>query len=48
MMKHYIRIADVNMEKAHRKDSPADNWRLLGCQILIIKISLEINFFTEN
>ncbi len=28
MVEHYARIADVDVEQAHRKASPADNWRL--------------------
>ncbi len=28
MVQHYVRIADVDVEQAHRKASPADNWRL--------------------
>jgi integrase/recombinase XerD len=28
MVQHYARIADVDVEQAHRKASPADNWRL--------------------
>lgn len=28
MVEHYARIADVDVEFAHRKASPADNWRL--------------------
>jgi len=28
MVAHYARIAEVDVEQAHRKASPADNWRL--------------------
>jgi len=28
MVEHYARIAEVDIEQAHRKASPADNWRL--------------------
>jgi integrase/recombinase XerD len=28
MVRHYARIAQVNVEQAHRKASPVDNWRL--------------------
>lgn len=28
MVKRYVRIADIDVERAHRKASPADNWRL--------------------
>jgi integrase/recombinase XerD len=28
MVRRYARIADLDVEKAHRKASPADNWRL--------------------
>jgi integrase/recombinase XerD len=28
MVQHYARIADIDVEQAHRKASPADNWRL--------------------
>ncbi len=28
MVEHYARIADVDVEQAHRKASPVDNWRL--------------------
>lgn len=28
MVKHYARIAQVDVEQAHRRASPADNWRL--------------------
>ena len=28
MVQHYTRIADIDVEQAHRKASPADNWRL--------------------
>ena len=28
MVEHYARIAEVDVEAAHRKASPADNWRL--------------------
>jgi len=28
MVEHYARIAEVDIESAHRKASPADNWRL--------------------
>jgi hypothetical protein len=28
MVRRYARIADVDVENAHRKASPADNWRL--------------------
>lgn len=28
MVQHYARIADVDVQEAHRKASPADNWRL--------------------
>jgi integrase/recombinase XerD len=28
MVQHYARIADVDVEQAHRKASPADNWHL--------------------
>ncbi len=28
MVEHYARIADVDVEQAQRKASPADNWRL--------------------
>jgi integrase/recombinase XerD len=28
MVEHYARIAEVDVEQAHRKASPADNWRL--------------------
>ena len=28
MVQHYARIAEVDIERAHRKASPADNWRL--------------------
>ncbi len=28
MVKHYARIAEIDVEQAHRRASPADNWRL--------------------
>lgn len=28
MVRHYARIAEVDIQQAHRKASPADNWRL--------------------
>jgi len=28
MVQHYARIADIDVEQAHRKASPADNWKL--------------------
>ncbi len=28
MVKRYVRIADIDLERAHRIASPADNWRL--------------------
>lgn len=28
MVQHYARIAEIDVESAHRKASPADNWRL--------------------
>lgn len=28
MVQHYARVAEVDVEQAHRKASPADNWRL--------------------
>jgi integrase/recombinase XerD len=28
MVKHYARIAEIDVEQAHRRSSPADNWRL--------------------
>jgi len=28
MVRHYARVAQVDVEQAHRKASPADNWRL--------------------
>jgi integrase/recombinase XerD len=28
MVQHYARIADIDVEQAHRRASPADNWRL--------------------
>jgi len=28
MVRHYARIAEIDIEKAHRKASPVDNWRL--------------------
>jgi integrase/recombinase XerD len=28
MVQHYARIAEVDIERAHRRASPADNWRL--------------------
>lgn len=28
MVEHYARVAEVDIEEAHRKASPADNWRL--------------------
>ena len=28
MVRHYARIAEIDVEKAHRKASPVDNWRL--------------------
>ncbi|RME59146.1 hypothetical protein D6779_04985 [Candidatus Parcubacteria bacterium] len=28
MVRHYAQIAEVDIQKAHRKASPADNWRL--------------------
>ncbi len=28
MVQHYARLADIDVEQAHRKASPADNWRL--------------------
>jgi hypothetical protein len=28
MVRHYARIAQMDVEQAHRKASPADNWRL--------------------
>lgn len=28
MVKHYARVAQVDIEQAHRRASPADNWRL--------------------
>ncbi|MFA5874990.1 MAG: hypothetical protein WC832_13605, partial [Anaerolineales bacterium] len=32
MVEHYARIAQVDVEQAHRKASPADNWRLSEAQ----------------
>ncbi len=28
MVRHYARVAEIDVEKAHRKASPVDNWRL--------------------
>jgi hypothetical protein len=28
MVQHYARIAQLDVVQAHRKASPADNWRL--------------------
>jgi integrase/recombinase XerD len=28
MVRHYAQIAQIDVEQAHRKASPADNWRL--------------------
>ena len=28
MVQHYARIAEIDIEQAHRRASPADNWRL--------------------
>ena len=28
MVRHYVRIAELDIENAHRKASPVDNWRL--------------------
>lgn len=28
MVRHYAQIAEVDVAQAHRKASPADNWRL--------------------
>jgi integrase len=28
IVQHYARIADIDVEQAHRRASPADNWRL--------------------
>jgi integrase/recombinase XerD len=28
MVKHYARIAEIDIEQAHKRTSPADNWRL--------------------
>ena len=28
MVQHYARIAQVDVENAHRRASPADNWHL--------------------
>ena len=28
MVQHYARLADIDVEQAHRRASPADNWRL--------------------
>lgn len=28
MVRHYAKVAQVDVEQAHRKASPADNWRL--------------------
>ena len=28
MVQHYARIAEIDVEQAHRRASPADNWRL--------------------
>lgn len=28
MVQHYARIAEIDLQRAHRKASPADNWRL--------------------
>jgi len=28
MVQHYARIAEVDIEQAHKRASPADNWRL--------------------
>ena len=28
MVKHYARIAEIDVEQAHKRASPADNWRL--------------------
>ena len=28
MVQHYARLAQVDIEQAHRRASPADNWRL--------------------
>ncbi len=28
MVQHYARIADIDVEQAHRRTSPADNWHL--------------------
>ena len=28
MVRHYARIAEIDIEQAHRRASPVDNWRL--------------------
>ena len=28
MVQHYARLAQIDIEQAHRRASPADNWRL--------------------
>jgi integrase/recombinase XerD len=28
MVRHYARIAEIDIQQAHRRASPADNWRL--------------------
>ena len=28
MVQHYARIAEIDVEQAHKRASPADNWRL--------------------
>jgi integrase/recombinase XerD len=28
MVRHYARVTQVDVEQAHHKASPADNWRL--------------------
>ena len=28
MVQHYARIAEIDIEQAHKRTSPADNWRL--------------------
>ena len=28
MVQHYARIAEIDVQEAHRRASPADNWRL--------------------
>jgi integrase/recombinase XerD len=35
MVQHYSRLAQVDIEQAHRRASPADNWHLYGSDTLV-------------